>query len=145
MEKLWCSFLSSLCHYVWDRDGALSLTACSREIKKSASLSNSTAKSRCVRMRWQSGQDSWMSSRSLTLCCLHLRKVDAKLYHSWLAFTHHSCAVFLLHFYLPASFLRSGVTSKNHFTELERGHGSLMDEQVKACVEADDGRAGSQL
>lgn len=115
-EKLWCSFMPSLCHYVWDRDGALSLTACSSEIKKSASLSNSTAKSRCVKMRWQSGQDSWMSSRSLTLCCLHLCKVDAELYHSWVAFT---CLFFSYSSACLPPFLISDVKSRNHFTDLE--------------------------
>lgn len=78
-QKAWKSYgaVSCLPFTKFDRDGALSLAACSREIKKSASLSNSTAKSRCVKMRWRSGQDSWMSSRSLTLCCLHLCKADA--------------------------------------------------------------------
>lgn len=65
-QKTWCSVTSSFYHYVWGRDGAVSLTGCSYEIKKSASLSDSTAKSRCVKRRRHSGRDSWVSSRSFS-------------------------------------------------------------------------------
>lgn len=72
-----------------------------------------------------------MSSRSLTLCCLHLCKADAELYELL------SLATAVLYFSYTSvclpPFLRSDIKSKSHFTELESGHGSLMDEQLRAC------------
>lgn len=133
MEKLWCSLMSSF-SVTLEIEMEL-CKACSFEIKKSNSLSNSTNKNINVKMRWQICQEGWMSSYNLTLCCLHPCKVNVKFYHTWIAFTCHSCAVFLHTLVCLPPFLRSDVTSKNHFIEPERGHGSVIDELLRACVE----------
>lgn len=131
-QKTWSSFVSSLCRYVRDRDGDVSLAGCSHQIEKSASLSSSTAKSRCVKRRQWPRQ---LSELTELLCCLLLCKGDAQLHRSWavslttaLLFGSHTSVS------LPPS-LGSDAKFKNHFKNLERGCCSLLDKQLRTCGE----------
>lgn len=130
-QKTCCSAMTFLYHYVWDRD--LSLTGCSQETKKSASLSDSTAQSRCVRRGQQ--WPSQLSELMWLLCCLHLCKGDAQLCCSWMA-SLATAVLFCPCIYvsLPPS-LRSDVMFKNHFKKLKWGRGSLMVKQLRSCGE----------
>lgn len=140
MEKLWCSFMPSLYHYVWDRDGAIDNAACHWQlaaVRWRNRLHLATAQPKADVWRWDdkvAETAEWAHAAWLSAAFTCAKQM--------LSFTTHellSLATAVLYFSYTSvrlpPFLRSDIKSKNHFTELERGRGSLMDEQLRACRE----------
>lgn len=132
-QKTWSSFMSSLCHYVRDRDGVVSLTGCSHETEKSASLTAAQPKAGVwIGDNTVAKAAEWAHTASLLPPPVQR---DAQLHRSWavslttaLLFGSYTSAS------LPPS-LGLDAKFKNHFKNLERGRCSLLDKQLRTCGE----------